>query len=369
MRFGILTFAFAHNYGALLQATALKDYIVKMGNECKIIPYAPDQISGIYAINPFIPFTSVRSSISRLLKIRRRIKSYFRFKDYISYLCDGHKMINDQEHLSEYLKSLDAIIFGSDQIWNTNIIHEDASYFMPSGLWRGEKIAYAPSFGCKILNSTQIYAIKNYLNDFLELSLREEDGADDIESILDKRPKIVLDPVFLQGREYWENRSKRPRIKNIKEYILFYSLSFDLELVKKAEMLSKKFGIPIVSIHPTGLCRKMDAVFLDGVGPEEFLWLVDNASYIVTDSFHATAFSIIFEKKYFHKIMKDKETRIESLLYRIDAYRYCLTNEQILDFAFLDKTKLNDEIISSNDYLKNALNKAANINMSHAKTI
>ena len=136
---------------------------------------------------------------------------------------------------------------------------------------------------------------------------------------------------------------------------MFYSLSNDKYLVRKAEEFSKNLCMPIVAIHPTGSFCHMKAVFIDGVGPEEFLWLVFNASLVVTDSFHATAFSVIFEKKYFHLIRAEKESRIESLLFRIGAYHYCDIQNGLLDFKLLDRSLLDTEINNSCVFLNNIL--------------
>ena len=361
MKIGILTFCFAHNYGAVLQAAALKSYVESLddGNYVTMINYVPKRISHIYSLNPLVQSKSVRSVVKHFLQIPNRFGQYFLFEHFIQELTDCKPKIVESDCLAQELKKYDALICGSDQIWNMEITGDVTDYFFDSNDADAMRIAYAASFGSNKLTQFQKKTIEKFLPHFKGVSLREEDGMADVCSVVNGNVPIVVDPVFLQDQDYWEKESERSKFRTSKSFLLYYSLKNNLQLIKKAETMAKNMGIEIFIIHPTGVRPKIKGKFLKGIGPREFLWLIRNAKCVCTDSFHATAFSLIFKKKYLHVKNNEKESRVESILRRLNCYDSCcmkLGEIDILDFQKLDSFLLKEHIFISKNYISSVLN-------------
>lgn len=360
MRCGILTFSFAYNYGALLQALSLKRFLEKKGKETDVVSFAPKHILRGYSLNPFVGKWSIKSIVYNFLRMPFRIRQYKRFDTFIEELHGGKKIFSDEETLFNAEKKYDALVVGSDQVWNDSITGESEVYYLPNPSKGVLKISYAASFGKKKLSEFQKQMCAKHLSSFSSLSLREEDGLEDLLKLSGKNVKIVLDPVFLTDKQEWTQLSSNSKLTNedlAEKYILFYSLSFDLKLVELANEISEKLKLRIISIHPTAKKTHVKGKQLFNVGPYEFLSLMKNAEVVCTDSFHATAFSVIFNKKFLHIARQERESRVESLLRRLNAYsnqyKECGLGN-IIDFANVDK-KLIDELIGeSKAYLLDA---------------
>lgn len=360
MKCGILTFSFAYNYGALLQAASLKNFLKKQGHQTDLICYAPKHLLEGYSLNPFAGKWSVKSVVYNFLRFPFRFFQYKRFDEFIWSLHNEKKVFCDIETLYNVEKKYDALIVGSDQVWNDSITRKSDEYYLPIQKKNVLKISYAASFGKKRLSAFQEGCSIKYLSDFSSLSLREEDGMKNLLELTGKDVKIVMDPVFLSDEQDWIQLSEKSKLKLKEKYILFYSLSSDLKLVELANKISDDLKIEVVSIHPTARKSRVKGKQLFNVGPYEFLELVKNAEIVCTDSFHATAFSVIFKKKFAHVVKQNNESRVESLLCRLKAYS-CLYEksslENIIDFAAVDESLLNGLIDESKAYLLDALSK------------
>ena len=144
---------------------------------------------------------------------------------------------------------------------------------------------------------------------------------------------------------FWNKESERSKISIEKKYLLYYSLKDNHKLIEKTEQLAKFLNLDIIIIHPTGIRQPIQGKQIYGVGPYEFLYLIKNAEIVSTNSFHASAFSVLFRKRYFHIKDTSKETRVESLLTRLEAYKDCV--QKIGDYNLLDLSLLNSDIMES----------------------
>ena len=354
MKCGILTFHFAHNYGACLQCYALKKYLESNAVQVGIINFVPDNVKDVYEINPFLKPIHPKYMLKRILAYPRRLKQYKIFSQFISreFKCTYSGNRTDYE---KELLDYDILICGSDQIWNNDITGNITEYYFDMQLSKAKKVSYAASFGKSKLDDFQIQCIKRYLNQFEDISLRENDGMEDLQKNCSLIPSIVLDPVFLLDSIEWDAIANKS-VTTPEKYILYYSLKDNDELVIKTEELSEKLGLKILSIHPTCKKQRIHSKQLYNVGPFEFLTLLKNASIISTNSFHATAFSIIFGKTYFHIKDSGKENRIEYLLNKVKAYK-TINSYGLLDFSKLDRKILSLYIQESKNYLRNCLKK------------
>lgn len=355
MKCSILTFHSVYNYGAVLQAYALKKYVSSKDIQVDFINYVPKKILNVYSLNPFRKPFGVRTCVRRIrnLKNQKSQKQVFDsfFKTELG--CDINSV--DEKNYYNSLKESDIAICGSDQIWNDTITGEIKKYYLEGEFPNLRKVSYAASFGKKTLSNFQKNCIKECLPQFDSISLREEDGKAAIEQAIDQSVSVVLDPVFLLPRETWIEMADNIQIPVSGKYVLFYALKKNRNLEVHTQKLSETLGFPVYIIHPTGVIQSVKGKQLFNVGPVEFLKLIKDAECVCTNSFHATAFSIIFRKKYFHIPDISKETRVESLLSRINCSEECeitINNIKLIDFKNFDDGKLNQLAEESRAYLR-----------------
>ena len=179
---------------------------------------------------------------------------------------------------------------GSDQIWNPNLYCDNGFYFAEFAPDKAVKISYASSVGVSSVNKKQAEFMAPLLNGLDVISTREQKGADIINSISKKTATVVLDPTLLLDGDAWSQISK-PRMID-EPYVfcyLFGELEYATEMKKRVKEIT---GMKVVSIPfvPRELNSDDEKIF--EAGPLEFISLIKNASLVLTDSFHATAFSI-----------------------------------------------------------------------------
>lgn len=348
-----MTFHFAHNYGAVLQAYSLKTYLESCGNKTEIIGYIPKKLIGLYSLNPFADGLHPKAIVRRISKVGRRFKQYKLFSSFIKNRLGVYFSSCEIKKCENAVSDKDVVIFGSDQIWNEDITGEVPIYYSCFNTGEAKKISYAGSFGRDALTEYQRECVRKYLIDFTGISVREKSAKGLIQGIINRSDiQIVLDPVFLNPREFWHGLAKPPKDKIKGKYILFYSLNKDEELESRAKELSEKTGYSVYAIHPTGGFYSSIGKRLYCVGPEEFLWLIENAEIICTTSFHAVAFSVIFKKKLIFHSFSNKESRAKSLLTQVFPGE---TNDQffckIIDFSNANYNFLERRIQESKDFL------------------
>lgn len=201
-------------------------------------------------------------------------------------------------------------IVGSDQVWNPNNLD---CFFDLTRFKSGYKISYAASFGVHKILSEQKDKY-NFLKDIKKISVREKTGANILKEMFDCEAQVHLDPSFLLTPEEWKKVEKPLKISG--EYILLYILHIPKNINEIISNIKKKTNKKVVLIDRRGYLNKIvkcDEVVMDA-GPAEFLWLIDNASYVITSSFHGTVFSIIFQKNFLPLINQASPSRISDLL-------------------------------------------------------
>lgn len=310
-RVGILTFQFAHNYGALLQAYALKRILTNDNTIVEIINYLPKGLWENYSLNPIYPIK--KRQLKKLLTIPKRIKQANRFYEFQKKILQLGKPIVCFD--SETAKGYDILITGSDQVWNDSILPDVSPYFFEE-INDVVKLAYAASFGTNELTDTIKAKIKTCLPAFDAVTVRERSSIDLIKCVEKScAAEHVCDPVFLLAADKWREfygmcRYSLPNMK----YILYVDLRNDAKLINEAKKIREKTGYEVLYIHPT--CWKTTEksfTQLYDVGPLQYLALIDHAEYIVTNSFHAVAFSMIFRKKIIHAADNNLGSRVTDL--------------------------------------------------------
>lgn len=312
MKIGILTYQYAMNYGALLQAYALKTYLESSGHTVEILNY---DTSYLYNRNRSLK-SKIISVFWNIVKNRlgAKKKKHVFEKFRRNYLGLNDYIIRSKDELVKYLdgKDFDAFIVGSDQVWNPEINGKDDTYYL-NFTDSAMKISYAASFGVSSLKQEDLNEITEYLKSFSAISVREKTGMEILKK-LDRDIEVVLDPVFLPHVEIWNKLAGMS--ENVSgKYMLCYVMPGDKELESKIEELARQYkrntGNQVIFLGRKEFKKfKKDGRDLVSAAPWEFVSLFKNADIIITNSFHGTAFSIIFNKKFYSLInVKLKGTR------------------------------------------------------------
>lgn len=303
MKTGILTFHASHNYGSILQAYALQQTVLSLGHECEIINFRTERQRRFY--RPFYAKGGLRGIAKAIMYpriARNDNQKYHLFERFL------HENLHVSEETYKSLEQLraanlpyDAIIAGSDQIWNTICFDHDRAFFLPFAPEGCRKIAYAPSMGpCPEEQVAKVFdaQIRADLESFSAISVREERTADRLETIIGRHPAVTVDPTLLLTRKQWQQIIKPESIVK-GDYILYYSPWNSDEVLQEATRLSEKFKMPIVVSNGFSVkwTHRRDLKIVNAVGPAEFLNLLANAQLVVSGSFHAVVFSLLFDRQ------------------------------------------------------------------------
>lgn len=315
-RVGIITFHRAINYGALLQTYALQVSVEKIGGECEVIDYHNKQIDRQYIKLSLSKAKGLKDFAKYILYSRTHNRKYEKFRSFASKYLHLSSMCRDHNDLSRISSRYDLLISGSDQIWNYGITDFDTAYFLSFLNDRVKKNAYAASFGISQIPEEVAQDYKNLLGEYNKITVRENQGAEIIRDLTGRDVEVALDPTLLLCMKEW---NKIAAEKKEKDYILIYSFGLTPTMKSFAENLSKKTGCRIIFFPASSFVRNwIRAPFVMSASPEEFLGFFKNASYVVTNSFHGTVFSILYEKSFFlekHKPrLMNRNSRFDSLL-------------------------------------------------------
>ena len=320
MRTGLVTFYHIHHYGAVLQAYATEQAVEALGSACELIDYYVNQDNALFRAPSGLG--SAAADVHTALHYGQLKQRHDRFEDFArEHLRLSPHRYEDLEELRAAELPYDVILSGSDQIWNPQIFPDgrfDPVFFGEFSQRR--KIAYAPSFGIPHIPESMEAEAGRYLSQFSHLSARERQGQRIIRGITGREVPVVLDPTLLLRREEWE------RVAGTQErdpgYILCYCISRPGALEPYIHRLAEKTGLGIVQL--CGIRRKVHpkARCVLNAGPAEFLELFRGASYVCTNSFHGTVFSIQFQTPFFTSVApaelaEPESSRTFSLLSRL----------------------------------------------------
>lgn len=322
---GILTFHWADDCGAMLQCYALKSYLNQF-EETVVIPYVPKPLRSRYRL-----FLCDRD-VGFLRRIYRTAKKFLHKSFYCSlqtrikmrrfrrrYLTKACSVLHAPQEIASYGNGIGTYVAGSDQIWNPGITEGfQEGYFCAFRKWTDRRVrcvAYAASIGTDRLVRGQDKTFTKLLSNFDAVSLREPSAKPYVQTCFGKNISLVLDPVFLLEREQWEALAKG-RKKGGKKYALVYYNEYNAGMEKFLQCLERETRCEIWSMH-AGKGRHAwtpDTKYVCWKEPARFLGLLWQAEYVVTNSFHATAFSVIFQKQFAVFAHSTTNTRIADLL-------------------------------------------------------
>lgn len=363
MKIGILTLFYKnYNYGGCLQAYALSYILNKKRNDAVQISY--DIFQGhdpkLYSLcrearekrcNPIV-MTRIMINTFRLIKkkiatypycknIRKREASYNLFIDrHIR-----HTAVVREGELEKIADDYDCFVVGSDQVWNPFYLQCSDAFFMK---FAGSKphSSYAASIGQSDLTGSEKRKYRKLLETFTKISVREERGKEILRPLCRQNIHTVIDPTLLLGREEWDDVLEEYRVEG--QYIFCYFLGNRAWHRRLAEYLKEKYQMKIVSIpFGQGVYKREDidfsSDFVWDAGPAEFLGLLKNAELVLTDSFHASVFSMIYHKN-FYVVNRDKmnrismNSRIENFIHTFHLYECFIEDEHPYNRILLDRT-------------------------------
>lgn len=289
-----------YNYGASLQAYALQTYLRRLGNDVKTIDYKPDYLSQHFKLGkvanpkydkPFIRCAYLAAKLPERLKILPKKKA---FDEFTSEHLSLTKRFESFEELKANPPKADLYIAGSDQIWNPLFQNGKDPAFYLDFVKSGKRASYAASFAVSEFPPELREKTAQMLKKFDKISIREKSGLEILRSMGIENARVVLDPVFLLDKSQWQKLCRKPEGAE-KGYVLVYDFDGS-DLIKQAAVrLAKENGLKIYSLYDLPYANKS----FQNVGPCEFLSLVENADAVISNSFHATAFSIIFSVPFF----------------------------------------------------------------------
>ena len=364
MKIGIYTLHSSNNFGAQLQSYALQKFLEDKGYEVEFVNYVSKESEKRSRYR--YKWTSLKGI---LLNIMRILSPSIRLK------ISREDFFNNKLHFSSHYDSWEAMyktppeydihLVGSDQVWNIEKgfpkFHPHFLEFLPDGKAR---MSYASSFGTTQIDRRFIPRLRDSLQKFNYLSVREKDGVDLVRKITGKDVQLVVDPTFLLSSDEWiKETNPTPLIKG--EYILCYGCvrsEYWARIITKAKEL---LDMPVVAVS-TSIIMPYDVdKFFQSAGPREFLNLFYYASYVITGSFHGLAFSLNFRRNFVVVRQGTRMSRMESLLkhLEIDGYIIQEDNELIkllsrphyIDYEKVSVT-LSKDIEISKEWLTSSLN-------------
>ena len=304
---GILTFHCSDNFGAMLQAYGLKTYLRQAGLDAVIVPYSPPYMTGRHWYIPYVPYPGPngrarcwKNALAGWKRNQAMGRDFFRRRANMGRFRRRHLTGLRLPLLFTWQLGCLPIrswVVGSDQIWNPDItLGLRRAYFGAfSNPWKKQVTAYAASFGSGALPERYDGEFAALLARVDAVSLREEAAVPYLKKFRDDPVTAVLDPVFLIGREDWLRVERPPEREG---FILLYATERDMALYEYARRLSREKGLPVVELKAAGGPGEEDFISDRAAGPAEFLGYIHQADYVVTNSFHAAAFSIIYQKRF-----------------------------------------------------------------------
>lgn len=348
----IYTFV-AENYGTTLQAFALQRILKNNGVKNDIFKDNP-------SIGEKIGFLLKNKYKQKLIKEKiilhkanrfshendkERSEKFRKFWDENMQFTNS---VNNKKDLRYISEKYNVFMCGSDQVWNP-------TYFKEKNLLgvfpkNKRKLSYATSIGVSTIHKKLEKKYRLFLNEFENISVRENTAKIILSRLIDKNIKVVLDPTLVLEREQWE--ALLPNYKKENKYILCYFLSENKNYWKLAQNIENLLGIKlkIIPITRESFEKNFDIEY--GIGPIEWINLFKNADFILTDSYHGTIFSLIFGKS-FYNFKRFSDSELTSQNSRVQDFLTSFNiQDRLIDVSRTVHLNISDLIIDDNKYLQ-----------------
>lgn len=358
MDISLITIHVGNNFGSVLQTIASCTILEKMGNIVTLVDYRPDRVTFRNYVKG--AFSSLPKFMWRILFLPIYLKNRHIYSSYLKKFCRLSKPIYSYQKFAEHCPSADIYITGSDQVWNSK--HNqgfDNRYFF-AGI-NGPKIALSSSIGRTNLDEKEKNLFFKYLSSYSDISVREESAVELLKRIGLKSTQI-LDPTLLLSKSEWTNFITKRIVTD--KYLLLY-IPYNIEnkniIINSAKKIAKDRNLKMVTFSWTIANETYADKTIKFASPGDFLSLFYFADFIITNSFHGTAFSINLNKQFLVFQPSAFSTRIESILNLTGLKGRLLTNELTWDsIAHINYEYVNhileSERLKGIEFIKTALN-------------
>lgn len=363
MNIAIITFSdFNTNYGSILQALALKTYLMSEGHSVTFIRYREfhnSETRGLYN-----KVKSVLIKIYMYIYRKERAERQYNFRKFIDKHLSHTRLFTSEVDLEHNLQHFDAYICGSDQIWNLECLGGFREpYFLKFVPFNKIKIAYAPSMGDFYPDDETIKRIGEMLKDFTAISTRENKSSLLISQILNMNIPTVLDPTLLLNKEQWLQTVGELELPIKGEYAVCYFVRRTPYAECIIKYFQEKYSIPIYNVSDNHICIKGTRNDYITCSPDVFVNLVSKAKFCIGASFHLAAFSTIFDKHCYIIKTKHNESRISELYTSVNRLGHMITgdmNQFPSIEGSIDYTLYNNLVNKSKSFLRHSLSKSLN---------
>lgn len=354
------------NHGASLQQFALLEYLTSLGHQVETINYQPHYLADNYRYlgvpndkfrkNAILKMIYILAKLPKRFADRKRRDIFDLFEK--QYIPQTKRQYKNNKELKANLPNADIYICGSDQIWNTLFENgKDPAFYLDFVPKEKLTISYAASFATEEIAENLKDFVKEKVNAIDCISVRESSGVRILNDLNVEDVTHVLDPVFLLSKEEWLKKFKVDTNYK-KPYVLVYDFDNNPLIEQYAKFLKENKGYKIIALSHR--ITYADEVFWS-IGPDQFLHLMAESTWVLANSFHATAFSVIFEKQFliFNRTtgintrMQDFLGEFELSERMVSVFDKSLINNAI-DFSNI-KLKLENKISDSKSFLNKAL--------------
>lgn len=360
-KIGIITWHYYANFGSGLQAFALQKLISNFGYDVEIINYRNPLLGGK---NPWWKITLKYILHYTLGFLNKRVyeKTLLGTLKYQHEYLIQSKYFEDSDQIANIVKDYTCIVYGSDQIWAPNVYNPVyMGAYIPK---RIRKVSYAASIGLNDIPNDLVETYKNNLSSFYAIAVREDEGKILLKKKCGIDAKVVLDPTLMIDASLYRNMQRSVKGINGK-YIFCYFLNTEHNYKNKVIEYARKHNLKII-----GVSYKEDdsewMTMLRNIGADQFLWLINNAETIFTDSYHGSIFSLLFHKNLWIFVRFDENnpvcqnSRIRQLQnnfnleHRVISHKSEIDDSKSINYQYFEQ-KLAELRHDSVSYLQNAL--------------
>lgn len=320
----LITYSRTRNYGGILQAYGLFRYLQLQGHKVSFIDYIPRRCN-IGNKKEFVNEATSKSKIWGMNPVTKWLFSITRYpamkRDFVPFLsfmderAEFTRAYYSEEDLEKDIPTADIYITGSDQVWNSQFTTGnklDLPFYLPF-VKSGKRISYASSFGKETIPEEHKDDVKRNIGRYSFVSVREQSGQK-ILSDLGIESALVVDPTILCPVSEWEKIASRQLSYN---YILMYQVTFNRDIYEIAKAIADKLDKKLICISlDTKDKRHVKEGLVVAPSIEDWLSYIKYADGVITDSFHASVFSILFKRQFIVNsgTRKGMSTRILNLL-------------------------------------------------------
>ena len=329
MKIGILTMHRVVNYGSALQTYALQRFLKEKGFESEIIDFVFTNTP--HGLKNWLRYLFKCNFISSI-----KFRKFWKENYILSKQCYKTK-----KELSDASCKYDIYLTGSDQVWNPNHNGEELTFMFdfiksPTAI----KVSYASSFSNSVIPQHMGKKYSELLSQYSTISVREEKALGLIKNLTGKDAAWVCDPTLLIGKEVWLKLAQKTKITIKEPYVLFYILTYAYnpypEIERIIRQIQEKYkGCRFVFLNGKVSDKwRHNSVVVNNISPYEFISLIEKAEFVVTTSFHGTAFAINFRKPFYSIIQSNLllDDRMYSLLHRLGLENRAVRYDNELKF-------------------------------------